>query len=88
MKRALEAAVVVAVLALGAFVVRQAIARRDASSGPSGNPALQPGPDVARPGDAYAPRPSGAAQILPMLKLTRPPKPDRRPAVVPPPAAP
>lgn len=87
MKKALEAAVVVAVLALGAFVVRQAIARRDAASPRTRNPALRPGPDVDRPGDAYDPRPSGAPQVLPMLKLTRPPKPDRRPAAVPPPSA-
>lgn len=86
MKKALEAVVVVAVLALGAFVLRSAIARRDAAARPAGeNPANRPGPDAA-PGAPYDPAPSGAAQRLPMLKLTHPPKPDRRPAAVPPPA--
>ncbi|HXS99215.1 MAG TPA: hypothetical protein VN915_00905 [Elusimicrobiota bacterium] len=86
MKKALEAAVVVAVLALGAFVVRQAFARRDAAARPMIDPALGAGPDVDRPGQPYAPEPSGAARSLPMIKLSRPPKTTRRPAAVPPPS--
>ena len=86
MKKALEAAVVLAVLALGAFVVRSAIARRDAASRPAGDPALRAGPDTAAPGAPYEAKPAGGVDSLPMLKLTRPPKPNRRPAAVPPPA--
>jgi hypothetical protein len=89
MKKALEAALVLAALTLGAYVVRQAVARRDAVARPSGgNPALRPGPDVAKPGEPYVQNPSGAAQGLPMLKLSKPPKAAHRPAAVPPPASP
>jgi hypothetical protein len=85
MKKALEAAVVAAVLALGVFVARSVIARREAAERPpAGDPSLHAGPDAA-PGAPYDPAPSRAAQRLPMLKLNRPPKADRRPAAVPPP---
>lgn len=86
MKKALEAGVVVAVLALGVFLARQVIARRGEPARPAGDPALRAGPDVADPGRPYEPAPSGAAQILPMIKLSRPPKSTRLPAAVPPPA--
>jgi len=86
MKRTLEAVLVLAALALGAYVVRQALSRRElAAHPPVMNPASAPGPDVENP-DAL-PSPRGVTG-LPKIKLSRPPKPSRRAAAVPPPAAP
>lgn len=87
MKRALEAALVVAALALGAFVVRQALARRGEAGRAGLNPALRAGPDVETPGQPYAQSPSRAAQGLPMLKLSKPPKSSRLSVAVPPPSS-
>jgi hypothetical protein len=84
MKRALEAALVLAALALGAFFVRQAAVGREAGRAAGGDPALRAGPD----GAPYAEKPRTGVEILPMLKLTRPPKPSRRAAAVPPPSVP
>jgi hypothetical protein len=84
MKRALEAALVLAVLALGAFFLRQAAVRRGAGEAAGGNPALRAGSD----GAPYAEKPKTGVELLPMLQLTRPAKPSRRPAAVPSPAAP
>jgi len=87
MKRTLEAVLVLAALALGAYVVRTALARRElAAHPPVMNPASGPGEDAAQPGVPEA-RARRGVQGLPMVKMSRPPKPDRRPAVVPPPSA-
>ena len=89
MKKTLEAVLVVAALALGAFVVRQALARRElAEHPPVMNPASAPGPDVENPDAEPAPLPKRGVQGLPMVKLSRPAKPSRRTAAVPPPLAP
>ena len=88
MKKMLEAALVLATLALGVYVVRQAVARRDAADHPAGNPALRAGPDVAKPGEPYVQNPSRAAQGLPMIKLSRPPKQTHRSVAVPSPESP
>jgi hypothetical protein len=88
MKKALEAAVLVAALLLGAFVVRRSVARWELSRNPPQmNPALRPGPDVANPGDPYVQRPQGSVDGLPMVKLSKPPKSIHRPVAVPPPAS-
>jgi hypothetical protein len=85
MKRALEAVLVLATLALGVFVVHQALARRDLAARRP-NPALAPAADAEDPG--YSPStPPGGVQGLPMVKLTHPAKPARRETAVPPPPA-
>lgn len=87
MKKALEAALLLAVLALGAYLVRQALVRRElAARAAAPNPALAPGPDVATPGAPYVQQRRGV-EGLPMVKLSKPPKATRRAAAVPPPAA-
>ena len=88
MKRALEAVLLLAGLALGAYLVRHAVARREIALHPSSmNPALAPGPDVATPGAPYLEQKRGVEGV-PMIKLSKPPKATRRPIAVPPPAAP
>jgi hypothetical protein len=87
MKRTLEAVLLLAALALGAYVVRQGLERRAlASHPPAMNPASMPGPDAEAPGAPV--RPAGGVRGLPMVKLSRPAKPDRRAPAVPPPPAP
>jgi hypothetical protein len=87
MKRALEAVLVLAALALGAYVVRQGLARRELAAHPRVmNPASGPGADSENP-DAPSASLPGGVRGLPMVKLSRPAKPSRRDAVVPPPAA-
>ena len=88
MKKTLEAVLVVAALALGAYVVRRALARRELAAHPFvGNPASAPGADVEDPGAAPARAPRSVAG-LPMIKLSRPAKTSRRAAAVPPPVSP
>lgn len=88
MKRALEAVLVAAALASGAFVFHQWRARRDlAAKAAVVNPGAFPGSDreglpVAVLGGPHA----GSVTSLPMLKLSSPPKPPRRGGAVPPPA--
>ena len=87
MKRALEAVLLLAALALGAYLVRQAVARREIALHPSPmNPALAPGPDVATPGAPYLEQKRGV-DGLPMIKLSKPPKATRRSIAVPPPSS-
>jgi len=84
-KRALEALVVLAVLAMGAYVARRVLAGRElAAHPPHANPDSAPGSDGE---SSAAPQPRGVAG-LPMIKLSRPAKPVRRDAAVPPPVAP
>lgn len=86
MKKTLEAVIVVAALALGAFVFRQWRVRREPAARPS-NPGSVPGTDQEGPPAAVlgGPRP-GAVTSLPMMKLSSPPRPPRRAAAVPAPA--
>ncbi len=88
MKKVLEAALLAATLGIGFFVFHSWRARRELASRPPSNLPLGPGPDLENP-DAPAPagRPRRGVVELPMLKLTRPPKPSRAGAEVPPPAA-
>ena len=79
---------VVAALALGAYVVRGALARRELAAHPRVvNPASAPSADVENPDAPSSRAPSGVAG-LPMIKLSRPAKPSRHAAAVPPPAVP
>ena len=85
MKKALEAALVVAALFLSVFVfyrwrLRQELAARPAS------PATHPGEDVENPGAAWAPRGAVhpvAVTSLPSIRISSSPKPVRRRIVVP-----
>jgi hypothetical protein len=87
-KKSLEAVLVLAALALGAYVVRQALSRRElAAHPPVANPASAPGADVEDPGAQPVPARRGVAG-LPMIKLSRPAKPIRHADAVPPPSAP
>jgi hypothetical protein len=87
MKRTLEAVLVVAVLALGAYVVHTALARRELAAHPRIlNPAAAPGADVEKADARAEERPHGV-QGLPMVKLSRPAKTSRRAAAVPPPTS-
>ncbi|HEX4048606.1 MAG TPA: hypothetical protein VH309_12255 [Elusimicrobiota bacterium] len=86
MKRALEAALVLAALAMGAYVVRQGLVRRAlAEHPPVLDPALAPGADVASSDPSAPPPPRGGVTGLPMVKLFRPPKRVRLEVAVPPP---
>ena len=88
MKKTLEAVLVLAALALGAYVIRTARARGELAAHPRVvNPASAPGPDVENPDASPAPAPRGVG-ALPMVKLSRPAKPARHSAAVPPPASP
>ena len=89
MKRTLEAVLVVAALALGGYVVRLALARRDlAAHPPVANPASRPGADAEDPGARVEPLPPArGVQGLPMVKLSRPAKTSRRASSVPPPVS-
>jgi hypothetical protein len=88
MKKALEAVLVVAALALGACVVRMALERRALAEHPVYmNPALAPGADAENPGAKPGPLPPRGARTLPAVKLSRPPKPARRTTAVPPPVS-
>jgi hypothetical protein len=89
MKKTLEAVLVVAALALGAFVVRKALARRESAAHPVFmNPASAPGADSEDPDAQPRPLPPRGVQGLPMVKLTHPAKPSRRTTAVPPPVSP
>ena len=87
MKKTLEAALVLAALALGVYVARHALARRE--PGPPARPAAGPGADV----ESSDARPAGASggrgvESLPMLRLSRPPAKPARAVSVPPPTPP
>ena len=87
MKRTLEAALVLAALALGAYVVRQSLSRRAlAAHPPVFDPASAPGADVEDP-DAAPSTSARGVTGLPMIKLSRPAKPSRHAASVPPPVS-
>jgi hypothetical protein len=86
-KRALEAVLVVAVLALGGYVVHKALVRRElALHPPVANPAAGPGEDSEKPAVPETEQRRGVV-VLPMVKLSKPPKTTRRAAAVPPPVA-
>jgi hypothetical protein len=87
MKKALEAALVLACLGLGAYVLRTALARRAAAARLVADPASGPGIDAE---DPSAPPPGAQRRgvtSMPGVRLTRPPKPSHR-AIVPPPPEP
>jgi hypothetical protein len=86
-KKALEAAVVAAALAIAFYVLHAWHARRELSARPRAAAPMGPGPDLENP-DAPAPRerPKRGVVELPMVKLSRPPKPVREGAPVPPPS--
>jgi hypothetical protein len=87
MKKMLEAVLVLAALALGVYVVRAGLERRElAAHPPVVNPASAPGADVENP-DAPSVREPHSISTLPAVKLSRPAKPVRRAAVVPPPVS-
>ena len=89
MKRLLEAALVAVVLGLGFYVIRAWRARRELAVRPPAVRPLGPGPDLENPDDrAPRARPRRGVVELPMVKLTRPPKPSRAGVDVPPPAVP
>jgi hypothetical protein len=89
MKKALEAALVVVTLAIGFFVLHSWLAQRRLAASPVSKVPLGPGPDLEDP-DAPAPRGPQKRSVteLPMVKLSRPPKPAGIDSAVPPPAAP
>lgn len=75
MKRALEAVVVVAAVALAVFVAREWRFRRESAARTQvADPSLRPGTD-AEPG-AAAPKPGHPSGVvgLPMVKLRTPPR--------------
>jgi hypothetical protein len=83
MKKALEVVVVLAVLAMGAYVARRVLAGRElAAHPPHADPASATGSD----GESSSATRGVAG--LPMIKLSRPAKPARRAAAVPPPVSP
>jgi hypothetical protein len=88
MKKTLEVVVVVAVFALGIFVLRQWRARMDDAAHPTvSGPAAHPGSDVEGPQHAAARPPrAGAVAGLPMIKLASPPRAPKRSGAVPPPS--
>ncbi|MFI5361701.1 MAG: hypothetical protein ACHQ49_07005 [Elusimicrobiota bacterium] len=84
MKKALEAAIVVAVLVLGGYVVRQVLARRDLALHPPSRAGM-PAEDAEIPGDSPGPQKRGVDSV-PMIKVTRSPRAPKHRAVVPPPS--
>ncbi len=90
MKRALEAAVVVALLVAATILVSQWRARRraDESAARPEGPATRPGTDrdpAYRPPAAVPRRSDRGVDSMPMIKYSTPPKPPRHKDVVPPP---
>lgn len=88
MKKALEALVVVAALAVAAALAYQWRARRaaDEDARVAGSPATHPGSDAA-PGTAPVPLKPGERGVssIPMVKMSAPPVARRRAGAVPPP---
>lgn len=88
MKKTLEAVLVVAALALCVFLAVHWKRSMDLASRPAVNPASRPGtdreePSVTPPG---VPKPGGVS-VLPMVKLSRPPRPPRQTSAVPAPGS-
>lgn len=89
MKKVLEAALVVVTLGMGFYVFQAWRARREEAARPPSNLPTGPGVDLENPDDpAPRARPRRGVVELPMVKLSRPPKPQREGAAVPPPPAP
>lgn len=83
MKRLLEAALAAAILGLGAFFAREWLARRSAARLTREQAASRPGTDVpADPARAAKPRRAPAADWMPPVRLSSPPKKSRpKPAI-------
>ena len=89
MKKALEIALVVAVVGIGAYVARAWRVRREIESRPPTNAAIESGADLE---DPYAPPPPPSARhgvtSVPMVRTTLPKKRPHKAAVPPAPVQP
>ena len=87
MKKAMEAALVVAALGIGVYVLREWRVRQAAASQPPLNPAIARGADVEDPyGPAPAVSPAHSVDSVPLVKTSAPRKRSRPVPVVPSPA--
>ena len=89
MKKTLEAVLIVAALAIGVFLLRLWRVQADlAAHRPVASPSARPGTDREGSPQAAGGAPhAGSVSALPMIKLTRTPKPLHRASAVPAPAS-